>query len=500
MKREDLLPKDEWKTIVENMPLVSVDLIVLYDSGILLGKRNNPPAKGEWFVPGGLVKKNETLEFKKSTSEWKEVTKTVSAFSNTKGGIILIGISDAGGIKGIDIGKRSIDDLANKIKENTDPKVFPSITTEKIDGKDIVAIEVKESRSKPVFAFDRVYKRVGGSTVRASSEEIRRLALEGKKVYWDKQVCEEASLDDIDEEKVKWFLRKARMERNFDVDPGVSVKEALERLNLIKNEKLTNAAVLLFGKNPQKFFTQSEVRCARFKGTKPLKPFIDMKVFRGDIINQVDKALNFVLEHIPMAAWVVPGRVEREEKYAYPPDAVREAIINAICHRDYGSPSNVQVRVFDDRIETWNPGRLPEGWTVDTLKRKHESKPFNPLIASQFFLIRFIEKWGTGINDMMAECIEWGLPEPEFEFTGTSLIVTFVSEITEGYLREKGLNERQIKAVMHVKERGNITNREYQEINSVSRRTATSELKELVEKDVLKKIGTGKRDLKYILH
>jgi ATP-dependent DNA helicase RecG len=299
---------------------------------------------------------------------------------------------------------------------------------------------------------------------------------------------------------VSRFLKGAKAERNLDADPETPVGEVLDRLNLIRSGKLANAAILLFGRNPQKFFTQSEVRCARFKGIKPLKPFIDMKVFGGDIINQVDKALGFVMERVPMAAWVDPGRVEREEKYAYPPDAVREAITNAICHRDYESPSDVQVRVFVDRIEIWNPGRLLEGWTVETLKGRHESRPFNPLIANQFFHIGFIEKWGTGINDMMAECIEWGLPEPEFEFTGMSLIITFRSEITEGYLREKGLNERQIKAVMHVKENGSITNRGYQAINSTFRRTASSELGELVEWGVLKKIGTGKRDLRCILH
>ena len=124
----------------------------------------------------------------------------------------------------------------------------------------------------------------------------------------------------------------------------------------------------MFGKAPQRFFSQSEVRCARFKGEKAVKPFVDMTVFNADIINQVDKALNFTLEHIPKAVWLVPEKPERQERYLYPPDAVREAIINAICHWDYESVSNVQIRVFDDRVEVWNPGSLPPGWTVEKLK------------------------------------------------------------------------------------------------------------------------------------
>jgi ATP-dependent DNA helicase RecG len=123
----------------------------------------------------------------------------------------------------------------------------------------------------------------------------------------------------------------------------------------------------------------------------------------------VNKALNFVLEHTLLSAWLVPGKAEREERNEYPSDAIREAIVNAICHRDYESTGNVQVRIFDDRIEVWNPGSLPEGWTVEKLKQKHESIPKNPLIADQFFLIKFIEKWGTGTIEMVRRCVEWGL-------------------------------------------------------------------------------------------
>ena len=111
-------------------------------------------------------------------------------------------------------------------------------------------------------------------------------------------------------------------------------------MDLLKENKPTNAAILLFGKNPQRFFLQAEVRCARFKGNKPVKPFIDMKVFEGNITDQVDKALGFILEHTPMKVYLA-GKSEREEKYDYPPDALREAIINAICHRDYASVGQI---------------------------------------------------------------------------------------------------------------------------------------------------------------
>lgn len=443
---------------------------------------------------------SETLELKKSTGEWKEIIETISAFANTKGGIIIVGISSKGKATGIQIGEKTIEELTNKIKENTDPKIFPGILVKKIEGKEVILIKVEESRSKPVFAFDRAYKRVGKSTVRATSEEIRRLALEGKKIYWDEQICEEAKLEDIDEEKVRRFLRRARFERRLEIDPDISVREALERLNLIKNSNLTNAALLVFGKTPQRIFLQAEVRCARFKGTEAVKPFIDMKVFGEDIIEQVNKALSFVLEHSLLVAWLVPGKVEREERYEYPPDAIREAIVNAICHRDYESTGNVQLRIFDDRIEVWNPGGLPDPLTLEDLKKRHKSIPRNPLIAKCFFLIKFIEQWGTGTNEMVKRCLEWDLPEPEFEYVTGDLVVTFMkTKLTEEYLDKLGLNERQKKAIKYLKENKEITLSKFRILYPEnSDRTLRKDLEDIVKAGIVKPVGE-KRGRKYVL-
>ena len=438
------------------------------------------------------------MEFKESLSDWREIIKTISAFSNTKGGVVLIGITDKGRIKGLQIGKKTLEDLANRIKENTDPKNYPKIRTEEINKKRIVVIEVEESKSKPVFAFDRVYKRVGKTNQKVSSEEIRNLAKESENIYWDGQICREASLDDIDEEKVERFLRKAKYERNFNINPETSVKEALERLELIKEGKLTNAAILLFGKKPQKFFLQAETRCARFKGTKPVKPFLDMKVFGGDIIDQVDKSLSFVLGHIPMKVYLA-GKPEREERYEYPPDAIREAIINAVCHRDYEISSNVQIRIFDDRIEIWGCGFLPKPLTLESLKRKHLSILRNPLIAKHFFLIKFIEQWGTGTNDIIDMCLNWELPEPLFEEVVGSLVITFRKDIyTKDYLKSLGLNERQINAVMFMKKEGKITNKIYRDLTDLSDEGVRKDLILLSEKELIKNIGKG-RSTYYVL-
>jgi len=433
---------------------------------------------------------SESVEFKESLQLKDEIGESISAFSNLKGGIILIGVSDKRKIKGVQIGRKTVTDLAEYVKRNTDSQIFLEIKVCKITNKKIISIKVTESIEKPVFFKNYAYKRVGDTNQRISSSEIRRLAKEsGGKTYWDEQVCEGANLKDIDEEKVRQFLERARFERRLDIAPGISIRETLERLNLIKNSKLTNAAVLLFGKNPQKFFLQTEVRCARFKGTKPLE-FIDMKVFGGDVINQREDGLEFVKEHIKLHAEI--KGTERVERWEYPIEAIREAITNAICHRDYESTANVQIRIFDDRIEVWGCGPLPKPLTIEDLRKKHDSVLRNPLIGKSFFLIKYIEQWGTGTNRMIDWCLNHGLLEPLFEEISGSLVVTFRGEITEEYLRNLGLSQRQIKAIKYLKEHGKIDRKTYCDICEIEKTVAHEELSDMVKKEIIKMAGKGR--------
>ena len=432
---------------------------------------------------------SETVEFKPSLSQTDKILECVSAFSNTNGGILVIGVRDTGEVLGVDIGKRTLESLANTIKQNTDPVIYPSISVENVEGKNVIVIEVEESKSKPAFAFDKVYKRVGRSNQRVTSDEIRKLALEGKRIYWDEAICEGAKLDDIDEEKIRWFLKEARRERELNIPMDASVAEVLMRLNLLKGEALTNASILLLGKSPQKFFLQAEVRCVRFKGNEPVKPFIDMRVISGTIIDQVDKSLDFVLEHIPKAVWL-DGKLQREEKYQYPPDAFREAIVNAICHRDYEERGDIQIRVFDDFLEVWSPGKLPEPLRLEDLKKTHKSVPRNPLLARQLFWIKFVEEVGTGTNDMIDYCREWGIPEPEFKHVTGDFVVTFFGKLTDKYYEDMGLNERQIKVVTYVRKNNSITNREFRKLfPDLTRETLRKDLNDLVTKRILVKKG-----------
>ena len=446
-----------------------------------------------------LIKKGESekVEFKPSLSQTDKIMESVSAFSNTNGGRIVIGVSDKGEVLGVDIGKKTIESLANKIKQSTDPMVYPSIRVEEIDEKPIMVIEVVEGKQKPVLASGRAFKRVGKTNQKLGYEEIRNLALKTSKVYWDGLVCEDASLEDIDEEKVRWFVKEARRQRGLNISDDTSLKEILMKLKLLKDEKLTNAALLLYSKEPK--FLQSEIKGIRFSGNEPVKPYIDFQTLEGSAFDLVDRVEDFVLRNIKKSIWLVPGQVQREERYEYPPDAIREAMTNAVVHRDYESSSKVQVRIFDNRIEVWSPGLLPEGITIDDLKREHRSIPRNPLLFKQFFWVKYVEDVGGGTLDMIKQCREWEIPEPEFKFVTGAFVVVFKLPPSVEDLEKLGLNKRQLRAVEYVTKKGSITNKEYQELNQVAKATATRDLTKLVIDGVFKTSGKGKRVLRYVL-
>jgi len=203
--------------------------------------------------------------------------------------------------------------------------------------------------------------------------------------------------------------------------------------------------------------------------------------------------MKFITRHISVR-YEFEGKPRRREVWEYPLGALREAVINAIVHRDYAFPANVQVEIYDDNIRIWSPGKLPLGITVEDLyKKPHDSVLRNKLIAQVFFDIGYIERYGTGTTKIMELCKEHGIPPPEFREGSGGFSVIFRKDIyTEEYLKSLGLNERQIKAVMYVKREGEITNKDHQELNKVHRNTATKDLEHLVKLRILKRTGHGR--------
>ena len=258
----------------------------------------------------------------------------------------------------------------------------------------------------------------GGAEFRSDHIERKGLLRTGP---FDASPCE-ATLDDLDEEHLRSFLHTARSARELPLPANGRLGDVLEHLGLLRSEGLTNAAVLLFGKDPQRFFISSEVTCAHFHGTAVAKPMPSHQVYRGTVFNMVDRAVAFVLGRIARSVGTRAESTQAPVKCEIPIEVVREAIVNAVAHRDYTENGSVQVMLFSDRLEIWNPGRLPPPLTPAKLRGPHRSIPANPLLADGLYLTKYIERIGTGTVDMIERCREAGLPEPEFDVTDEFIV------------------------------------------------------------------------------
>ena len=272
--------------------------------------------------------------------------------------------------------------------------------------------KVESERVRKTFPNLKSLKEAVAATLVRFLEERRKI----QTGPFDSSVSTEATIKDLSVAKMRDFIRVARQKRDFKLRPNVPVATLLTHLNLIKEDgALTNAAILLFGKNPQKYFINSEVKCAQFYGCEVEKPMADHQIYTGDVFDLADQATRFVMTHISRSIGRHNGETgSAPTKYELPYDAVFELIVNAICHRDYTSHESVQVMLFKDRLEIWNAGSLPRGWTVKDLYRPHTSLPPNELIAGPMYLKGYIEKTGTGTDDVIRNCKAASIPPPVF--------------------------------------------------------------------------------------
>ena len=231
---------------------------------------------------------------------------------------------------------------------------------------------------------------------------------------FDASPCPQASLADLDAERMAWFIDRARQVRGFPLPSNASASELLTHLNLLSHGQPTHAAVLLFGRQPQRFLLRIEVKAAHFHGTAAAKPIPSYQVFKGTVFEPDNQAVDFVLARLSFSVGTRAASVQVPAAYEIPPEVIREAIVNAVAHRDYTSNGSVQVMVFADRVEIWNPGSLPPSLSLAQLRQPHGSIPANPLLAEPLYLTQYIERLGTGTGNMIRRCREAGLPESVF--------------------------------------------------------------------------------------
>jgi ATP-dependent DNA helicase RecG len=421
----------------------------------------------------------QNIEFKQSWHD--DYLKWVCGFANANGGVIYIGKDDNSNVVDVSDYKKLMDDIPNKIKN------VMGITTEinlhEEHGKHFIEI-ITPPYSVPISVRGRYYYRSGSTKQELTGATLNEFLLKKSGKTWDDVIEQRATFNDIDEKAVKTFLAASenagRLPEN---NQGLTIPELFEKLRLTENGQLKRAAIIFFGKDPSKFYPNIFVKIGRFGKDDTDIKFQETE--EGNLVVLLNAVLN-QLNHKFLIRSIEFEGMHRIEKGEYPLAAIREMLLNALVHRSYMGAS-IQIRVYDDKISIWNEGTLPEGLTLAALKRSHSSRPRNPIIADVAFKGGYIDAWGRGTIKIIDTCKEAELPEPEMqELDGGFSIALFKNTLTEEQLTKLGLNSRQIKAVLFVKEKGKITNKDYQQLNDCSRNTASNDLADLVQRDIFK--------------
>ena len=439
---------------------------------------------------------SERVEFKSVPSKLDGIGQTICAFLNTRGGTLIVGVDDRGQITGVKSAVQEAEKIQRDLLEKISPKAAWSVNVDEVDGKKLILVDVPQGLEKPYIYRDRIFVRRGAQTVVAVGTEITGLIdrrhAEGSR--WERLPALGFEIDDLDKSEILQTAKEAQERRLYPfADPSKPLR-ILEQLGLASGGMLLNSAVILFGKNLARRFPQIRIRAARFKG-ESLTSFTDNRTFEGHAFALIEKIESFLRTHIPIESELPKKGVRRSDTPAYPWPALREGMLNAIVHRDYAAfDGGLSVGIHDDRIEFWNSGSLPEGITVESLKGPHPSRPHNPDIANVFFLRGFIERWGIGARQIVNQCREAGLPEPEWKTEGGGITLTIrLKTAPEGKTRGIELNARQIALLKRLEPEEIMNPGDYftSVAGQVKERRARTDLLELTDAGYLRRVGRG---------
>jgi ATP-dependent DNA helicase RecG len=370
-------------------------------------------------VIDGVTIESQTIEWKE---QWKdEYLAWISGFANSSGGTLVLGKNDTGEPIGVINAKKLMTDLPNKIRDGLGIIVEIHLLCEK--DKDLIEIKVP-AYPVPISYKGRYYIRSGATNQRLSGHALESFILNKRGASWDNLPLPGFTLDNISDQAVKHFKKLAAKKGRIPADYLDEPKEnLLERLGLIKDGYLTNAAMLLFSEDPQRWQQGAYVKIGFFRNHADLEYQDEI---RGPLIDQIDRIIEVI--HLKyMKARITYEGIQRIERYFVPDEALREAILNAICHKDYSRSIPIQISVYDDQLYIGNVGRLPEHWTIDDLLGKHNSIPFNPDIANVFYLAGHIESWGRGIEKIFNACKVENVPEPKFKVHPGDIMIHFTA-------------------------------------------------------------------------
>jgi ATP-dependent DNA helicase RecG len=361
---------------------------------------------------------NQNIEYKESWHD--EYLKWICGYANAQGGVLYIGLNDKGTVVGLKNSKKLLEDLPNKIRDVLG--IVADVNLHKKKGLDYIKIIVHPS-SYPVDYKGEYHYRSGSTKQLLTGAALTQFLMRKTGSKWDAVVLDDATVEDLDKESFDIFKREAkRSGRMTDSDLQLSDEELLNHLNLLKDGKLKRAAVLLFHRNPEKWFTGVYTKIGKFTGSE-----IDyMDEVHGSLILQADRVIDLIYLKYLKAA-VSYQKDTRVELYPFAREAIRETYFNALCHSDWSGCVPIQIKIEEEQMFISNICLFPEGWTAETLMKDHNSVPFNPDIANTFYRAGYIEAWGRGIKKICDACKELGAKEPEYIIHGHDVMVRFES-------------------------------------------------------------------------
>lgn len=435
---------------------------------------------------------NQNVEWK---VKWKdEYLEWICGYANAQGGKIYIGCNDNGEVVGVSNASKLLEDIPNKVRDAMG--IIVGVNLYVADGKEYIVIDVP---TYPIgISCKGIYYYRSGSTKQVlTGPALEAFLMRKRGATWDNLPLPAFSYNDLDNSVIEhfkqWALKKGRIDKSV---LNESNNMLMEKLHLTNGGYLTNAAMLLFSKNPEQWQLGAYVKIGYFENDADL---IFQDEVHGSILEQIDKIVELVYLKY-MRAKISYDGMQRIERYFVPEEALREALLNALCHKEYQSGVPIQISVYADKLYIANCGRLPENWTLENLMHKHASNPYNPSIAHIFYLAGFIESWGRGIEKMCIACSNDDVPQPEYTINPGDIMIKFsapdsrviriAEQVTDRVTDRVTENEKKILELLT--EDPGYTMMQLSEKLGVSRKTVASRLKKLKEHGLIERVGSDR--------
>ena len=425
---------------------------------------------------------NEQVEFKSSFND--ETIESLVAFANTKGGTVIIGVNDDGIITGVNVGKETIPKWINEIKQKTQPAIIPDIEVVAIKEYNTIVIKVSEFPVKPLSFKGRYFKRIKHTNHQLNTNEITNLNLQSLQLSWDAYTAIGKTINNLDKHKIQQFIDKVNKSGRFNL--GNDWKKSLIKLKLISANTITNAALLLFGKEENQY----NIHLGRFKTATTI---IDDKIINGTLFEVVEETMKYLLSHIKVAFEITGKTTQRTEIFEYPLPALREIVLNAIIHRDYLSPIDTQIKIFDNQLSFFNPGTLYGNLSIEELKKDHyQAHTRNKLIAEAFYLTGDIEKYGTGLLRIRNEIKEYRTMKFQLQeiANGFKATLLYTNQKTDKVTDK--VTDKQLAMLKLITQNNHITTSELAVKLDISQRKIKENIAKLKVAGLLERVGPAK--------